>query len=67
MLGVPATLMDLLSSDVLTKSEPASDDHSTISPSHEPARSHVLNLFNEFRLESRLPVLLTLIFHPPST
>ncbi len=67
MLGVPATLMDLLNSDVLTKSEPASEDASAFSPSPEPERPRFFNFFVERCAARHLPVLLTAVFHPPST
>lgn len=67
MLGVPATLMDLLNSDVLTNSEPASEDTSALSPSPEPERSRLFHAFIELRSVLNLPVLLTAVFHPPST
>ncbi len=67
MLGVPATLIDLLNSDVLTKSEPVSEDHSTVSPSLEPERPHLFYSFTEFRPVRHLPVLSTSVFHPPAT
>lgn len=67
MLGVPATLMDLLNSDVLTKSEPASEDASAFSPSPEPWRPRLFNFFVECCAARHLPVLLTAVFHPPST
>jgi hypothetical protein len=67
MLGVPATLMDLLNSDVLTNSEPASEDASALSPSPEPERSRLLHSFAELRPVRRLPMFLTAVFRPPST
>ena len=38
MLGVPVTLIGLLNADVLTKSEPISEDYSTPSTVPEPGR-----------------------------
>lgn len=66
MLGVPATLMDLLNSDVLTKSEPVSEDISAFAPLLEPEKPRPFNFFNESRPVLHLPVLLTSVFHPPS-
>lgn len=67
MLGVPATLMDLLNSDVLTKSEPVSEDHSALSPSDKPERPGLFMVFAERRPVRHLPVLITPVFHPPSS
>lgn len=67
MLGVPATLVDLLNADVLTKSEPASEDASTLSPSPEPERSRLFHSLTEFRPVRHLPMLLTSVFHPPAS
>lgn len=66
MLGVPATLMDLLNSDVITKSEPVSEDHSTLSPSPQPDRPHLFMIFTELGPVVHLPVLGISVFHPPS-
>ena len=66
MLGMPATLVDLLNTDVLTKSEPVSEDFSTPSLSPEPERPRLFNFFSELRPVVHLPVLLTSVFHPPS-
>ncbi len=66
MLGVPATLVDLLNSDVLTKSEPVSEDFSTPSPSPEPEWPRLSTFFRELCPVVHLPVLLTSVFHPPS-
>ena len=66
MLGVPATLMDLLNTDVLTKSEPASEDASALSLSPEPERSRLFLSFTELRPVRHPPMLLTSVFHPPS-
>ena len=66
MLGVPATFMDLLSSDALVKSEPVSEDHTTVSPSAEPERPRLLTLVTESDSVLRLPILTTSVFHPPA-
>ena len=66
MLGAPFTLLGLLNSDVLTESEPVSEDFSTLSPSPEPERPRLFHLFTEFLPVLHLPVLLTSIFRPPS-
>ena len=66
MLGVPATLMDLLNSDVLTESEPASEDFSALSPSPEPEKPRLFYSFTEFRPVHHLPILFTSVFRPPS-
>lgn len=67
MLGVPATLIELVNSDVLTKAEPVSEDFSTLSRSPEPERPRLFHSLTEFRPVRHLPVLLTSVFHPPST
>lgn len=66
MLGTPFTLLSLLNSDMLTQSEPISEDFSAFSPSLEPERSRLLHMFTDFRPLLHLPVLLTSVFHPPS-
>ena len=66
MLGVPATLMDLLNSDVLTKSEPVSEDFSALSPLSGLERPHRLRVLGELRPVHHLPILVTSVFHPPS-
>jgi len=66
MLGVPATLMDLLNSDVLTKSEPVSEDFSTLSSSTWPERPHLFRVIAEFHPVHHLPILVTSVFHPPT-
>ncbi len=66
MLGVPATLMDLLNSDVLTKSEPVSEDVSTLSSLAGPERPHFFRVIAEFDSARHLPILLVAVFHPPS-
>lgn len=67
MLGYPSTLMDLLNSDVLTKSEPVSEDASAFSLSPEPERPRFFNFFVDYCSARHLPILLTAVFHPPST
>lgn len=67
MLGVPATFVDLLSSDALAKLEPVSEDHTTVSPSAEPERPRLLTLVTESDSVLRLPILTTSVFHPPAS
>jgi len=66
MLGVPVTLIGLLNADVLTKSEPISEDFSTLSTLPEPGRLHLLSMVAELYLLPHFPVLATSIFCPPS-
>ncbi len=66
MLGMPATLMDLVNSDVLTKSEPVSEDFSALSSLTGPERPHFFRVVTEFRPVHHLPILATTVFHPPS-
>jgi hypothetical protein len=66
MLGVPATFMDLLSSDALVKVEPVSEDHTTVSLSPEPERPRLFTLVTEIHPVRQLPILSTFVFHPPS-
>lgn len=66
MLGVPATFMDLLSSDVLVKVEPVSEDHSVVSFSAEVERPTLLTFVTESHRMLRLPILTASVFHPPS-
>lgn len=66
LLGAPFTLLGLLTSDMLTESEPVSEDVSTLSPSLEPERPRFFHSLTEFRQVVHLPVLLTSVFHPPS-
>lgn len=66
MLGVPATFVDLLSSDTLVKVEPVSEDHTTVSPSLEPERPRLFTVVTETHPVRRLPILTTAVFHPPS-
>lgn len=65
MLGVPVTLIGLLSADVLTKSEPVSEDLSTLSMLPEPGRPRLLSLLIQFRSMPQLPILPVSVFHPP--
>lgn len=67
MLGVPVTLIGLLNADVLTKSEPVSEDFSTLSTLPEPGQPHLLSLLIQFRSMSQLPILPVSVFRPPST
>ncbi len=66
MLGVPATLIGLLTADVLTKSEPVSEDFSSPSTLPEPGKPHLLNLLIQFRSIPQLPILPVSVFRPPS-
>ncbi|HBR49694.1 MAG TPA: hypothetical protein DEA71_06385 [Nitrospira sp.] len=66
MLGAPVTLIDLMNSDMLTKSEPVSEGFSFLSPSLEPEKPSLLHFFAESRLVLQLPVLATSVFRPPS-
>jgi len=66
MLGVPATLIDLLNSDVLAKSEPVSEDCSALSPLTGLERPHLFRAIAEFHPVHHLPILITSVFHPPS-
>lgn len=66
MLGVPVTLIGLLTADGLTKAEPVSEDFSTLSTLPEPGRPGILSLLIQFRSMSKLPVLPVSVFRPPS-
>lgn len=66
ILGVPVTLIGLLNADVLTKSEPVSEDFSTLSTMPEPGRPHLLSIVAELHPVPQLPVLATSVFRPPS-
>ncbi len=66
MLGTPVTLIGLMNSDMLTKSEPVSEDFSSLSPSLEPEKPSLLHLSTESCLVLQLPVLATSVFRPPS-
>lgn len=66
MIGTPFTLLSLLNSDMLTESEPISEDLSAFSPALELERSRLFRVFTEFRPLFHLPILLTSVFHPPS-
>jgi hypothetical protein len=66
MLGVPATLVDLLNSDVLTKSEPVSEDFSALSPLPHPESPRLFSSLTEVLSVLHLTVLVTSVFHPPS-
>ena len=66
LLGAPFTLLGLLNSDMLTESEPVSEDFSTLSSSPEPDRSYRFRVVGEFRPVHHLPILVTSVFHPPS-
>jgi hypothetical protein len=65
MLGVPVTLVGLLNSDVLTKSEPVSEDVSTLSTVPEPGRPRLLSLLIPFHSMPQLPILPVAVFRPP--
>ncbi len=66
LLGAPFTLLGLLNSDMLTESEPVSEDFSALSSSPEPERSYRFRVAAEFRPVHHLPILVTSVFHPPS-
>jgi hypothetical protein len=66
MLGAPFTLLGLLNSDVLTESEPISEDSSALSPSPEPERPLLLHVITELSPVRHLPEVLTSVFRPPS-
>ena len=66
MLGMPTTLMDLLNSVVLTKSEPISEDLSALSPLAGLDRPDLFHVIGEFHSVHHLPILVTTVFHPPS-
>jgi len=66
MLGAPVTLLGLLNSDMLTESEPVSEDFSALTPLPEPERPGLLRVVSEFRPVRQLPVLITSVFHPPT-
>lgn len=66
MLGVPVTLIGLLNADVLTKSEPISEDYSTPSTVPEPGRPRLLTMVAELYPIPQFPVLATSVFRPPS-
>ncbi len=65
MLGAPVTLIGLLNEDVLTKSEPVSEDFSTLSTLPEPGQPRLLSLIIQFRSRSQLPILPVSVFRPP--
>lgn len=65
MLGIPVTLLGLLNSDMLTESEPVSEDFSALSPLPELERPGLLRILSEFRPVRHLPVLTISVFHPP--
>jgi hypothetical protein len=66
MLGVPVTLLGLLNSDMLTNSEPVSEDFSALSTLPNPERPGLLSLIADFYPVPQLPVLPTSVFRPPS-
>lgn len=66
VLGVPATLIGLLNADVLTKSEPISEDFSTLSTLPESGKLHLLSMVAEVYPVPQFPVLAISIFRPPS-
>jgi hypothetical protein len=65
MLGAPFTLLGLMDSDILTESEPLSEDITALSPSPEPEGPHLFYLYAEYHSVLHLPVLLTSVFRPP--
>ncbi len=66
MLGVPVTLIGMLNADMLTKSDPVSEDFSALSTLAGPERPGLLSLIVERYSAPQLPVLPTSVFHPPS-
>lgn len=66
MLGVPVTLIGLLNADVLIKSEPISEDFSTLSTLIVPERPCLFSMIADLDPVSQLPVLATSVFRPPS-
>ena len=66
MLGAPFTLLGLMDSDILTESEPLSEDSSALSPSLEPEKPLLSHVLAEFHSVRHLPVVLTSVFRPPS-
>ena len=65
MLGAPFTLLGALSSDILTESEPVSEDMTALSPSPEPDKPRLFYMLTDFHSVHHPPVLLTSVFHPP--
>lgn len=65
MLGAPFTLLGLMDSDVLTESEPVSEDVTALSLSPEPERPRLFHLLADSSSVLHLPVLLTSVFRPP--
>ena len=66
MLGAPFTLIGLMDSDILTESEPISEDSSAVSPSPEPEKPLLSHVLTEFPPVRHLPVVLISVFRPPS-
>lgn len=65
ILGVPVTLIGLLNADWPTKSEPVSEDFSTLSTLPEPGKPYLLSLLDAFRFVPQLPILPVGVFRPP--
>lgn len=65
MLGAPFTLLGLMDSDVLTESEPVSEDVMALSSSPEPERPRLFHVLADSSSVLHLPVLLTSVFRPP--
>jgi len=66
MLGLPVTFLSLLNEDTLLKSDPISEDFSVLSIVPPTQKPGLLSLFTESWIQLYLPVLVTLVFHPPS-
>ena len=66
MLGAPFTLLSVMDSDILTESEPLSEDSSALSPSPEPEKLLLSHVLTEFRSVRHLPEVFISVFRPPS-
>ena len=66
MLGLPVTFLSLLNEDMLLKSDPISEDFSGLSTTPHPQSPGFLSLITEHQFKLTLPVLVTVVFHPPS-
>ncbi len=64
MLGAPFTLLGM-DSDILTESEPISEDMTALSPSPEPDKPRLFDMFDDLHSVHHLPLLLTSVFRPP--
>lgn len=65
MLGMPVTLIGLLASDA--PAESVSEDLSVLSSAFDLKMPGLLGLFADIRPRPHLPLLLTSVFHPPSS